>query len=238
MNYLPKARVEKIVTQEANGELLIYDLSLNRAMCLNETARTVWQACDGKTDFDEFKKSNPNFSDELIWLTLEKLNSDNLFDETVRFVPDFNGLSRREVIKKIGLGTMMALPVISSIVAPSAAHAQSSACGTGSCVPVGGTVNCSFGAIGSVACVNNLTAQCCTGTFSSSSCSCPLGGNCSGSVTCGCASAGTTVSGSFGAIGSVACVNNLNAQCCTGTSSSSSCSCPLGGPCAGSVTCS
>jgi hypothetical protein len=39
--------------------------------------------------------------------------------------------SRRAMIKKAGLATAMALPLITSIVAPSAINAQSTACGPG-----------------------------------------------------------------------------------------------------------
>ena len=126
MNYLPKSRTENIVIQETITELLIYDLISNKAMCLNETSKIVWQACDGKTTFDEFRrKTNSEFSDELIWLALEQFKHDDLLDKSVAIEPTFNSLTRRQVVRKVGFATMFALPMIVSIVAPSAAMAQS-----------------------------------------------------------------------------------------------------------------
>ena len=45
----PKSRNNEIVVQEADKELLIYDLTTNKAMMLNETSAIIWQMCDGKT---------------------------------------------------------------------------------------------------------------------------------------------------------------------------------------------
>lgn len=49
----PKARNKNIVVQLLNKETLIYDLIDNKAFCLNETSSIVFNACDGKTSFDE-----------------------------------------------------------------------------------------------------------------------------------------------------------------------------------------
>lgn len=156
MNKLPKARIENIVIQKLNNELLIYDLISNRALCLNETSKIVWQACDDKTTFAEFRsKNNSQFSDELIWLTLDQLKADNLLDKRVEIEPKFNGLTRRQVIIKVGFTTMIALPLIVSIVAPISTVAQSI------CQPF--------------TCQANYPNQC--GNLSN---------NCGGQVTCSC----------------------------------------------------
>ncbi len=42
------------------------------------------------------------------------------------YVSTLNGMSRREAVKKVGLATMVALPVISSVIAPQALNAASS----------------------------------------------------------------------------------------------------------------
>ena len=61
----------------------------------------------------------------MIWLALNQLKVDKLLDKNIEIESKFNGLSRREVVKKVGLATMIALPMIASIIAPSAAMAQS-----------------------------------------------------------------------------------------------------------------
>jgi hypothetical protein len=49
----PHSRTKELVVQELKGELLIYDLSTNKAFCLNETSALVWQLCDGKSSISE-----------------------------------------------------------------------------------------------------------------------------------------------------------------------------------------
>ncbi len=47
-------------------------------------------------------------------------------------------MSRRDVIKKVGLSSMIALPIVASLAAPKAAHAQSCIVGSMcSCMVVG-----------------------------------------------------------------------------------------------------
>ncbi|MBX7171620.1 MAG: PqqD family protein [Pyrinomonadaceae bacterium] len=137
----PKARNENIVVQEMESELLIYDLTINKAFCLNETSAMIWQLCDGKHSVSEIsrtlsQKLNQPITEDLIWLALDRFKKDNLLEQSEQFVIDFNGLSRRQVIKKIGLASVIALPLVSSIVAPSAVMAQSG-CGGGGCQPTG-----------------------------------------------------------------------------------------------------
>lgn len=47
---LPRARSQKLVVQELNGETLVYDLQKHKAYCLNRTASQLWRACDGRTN--------------------------------------------------------------------------------------------------------------------------------------------------------------------------------------------
>lgn len=133
MNKLPKARVENIVVQEFDNELLIYNLISNKALCLNETSKLVWQVCDGKNSVVEIselvgQKLKSPISEDVIWLALEVLEKENLIENGEQFSNHFGGRSRREVIRKVGLGTMIALPVIASVIAPSSVLAAS--CGT------------------------------------------------------------------------------------------------------------
>ena len=119
---LPKARTSEIIEQETNNELLIYDLRNNKAYSLNETSKTVYKACSNQT-FSELKRLH-KFTDDLIYLALDELSANNLLEEEYKS-NNFAGLSRREVIRKVGLATMVALPVIAAIAAPSAAAGAS-----------------------------------------------------------------------------------------------------------------
>lgn len=124
MNKLPLARSTDIVVQELEGEVFIYDLVTNKAFNLNKTSSIVFRACDGKTTFAELKTGH-KFSDDLIFLALDELAKENLIDADSSYVSPFAGMSRREVIRKVGFASMIALPVISSLIAPTAAMAGS-----------------------------------------------------------------------------------------------------------------
>ena len=122
MKILPPARITEIVVQELGRELLVYDLTLHHACQLNETAATVFNACDGRQTFDDLKIKY-NFTDAIIYLALDELKKQNLLAGD--YASPFAGMSRRAVIRQAGLASMIALPVISGLVAPQALQAAS-----------------------------------------------------------------------------------------------------------------
>lgn len=109
--FLPEARTTEIIEQEADKELLIYDLQINKAYTLNETSTIIYKACDGTTTFDGLKRKY-KFTDDLIHFALEELAANNLIEDYR--TAHFAGLSRREVIKRVGLATLTALPIIAA----------------------------------------------------------------------------------------------------------------------------
>jgi hypothetical protein len=144
----PQSRKENIVVQELEGEVLIYDLDENKAFCLNETSALVWQACDGTRTIAEIndfvgKQLSSKVNEDLVWLALDQLSRENLIRSESKIENKFGGLSRREVIKKVGLASVIALPVVTSLVAPLSIHAASSciAGGTCTCAVTMGTAN-------------------------------------------------------------------------------------------------
>ena len=156
--FYPMSRHEELVVQELTGEVLIYDLKIDKAFSLNETSAEVWKLCDGTKSVGEItalisEKINSPVTQDLVWLALEQLKKENLLDNGDLLASRFKGVSRRELIKKVGLTTAIALPVISSLVAPTAAQAQSA----GSCIPIG--VACTVGG-----------TPCCPGPTGSSGC--------------------------------------------------------------------
>ena len=127
---VPVARKEGLVIQETTEEVLVYDLNSNKAHCLNQTAAFVWKSCNGNNSIPEITRLFENeigstVQEDLIWLAIDELKNENLVEIDSGYVSVFKGMSRREAVKKVGLGTMIALPVISSLVAPSSAMAQS-----------------------------------------------------------------------------------------------------------------
>ena len=160
MKMLPKARSKDIVVQTLNKELLVYDLQTDQAFCLNDTSAIIFNACDGTTSFDELIRKY-NFTDELIHFALDQLHKNNLLAEIEGgYQSIFSGMSRREVIKKIGFATSVAisLPYIMGAAAPTPAQSASAGCPPGSPVPNGAPAGSPIG--------NHLTVGGTCATFS------------------------------------------------------------------------
>jgi hypothetical protein len=129
----PLGRKDNIVVQQLEGELLIYDLGINKAFCLNQTSALIFQLCDGTRTVSEIsriisQKLKTLVNEDFVRLALDGLQKDNLLEKAEDSSEHFMGLSRREIVKKIGLASMVALPVIMHVTAPTAAQAQSGVC--------------------------------------------------------------------------------------------------------------
>ena len=128
----PMARQTGLVVQEMPDEVLVYDIDTNKAHCLNKSAAFIWSACDGKNSIlDIVKQFEANgrgkVTEDFVWLAIDQLNENHLLESKI--APKFNGTSRRQVLKTIGLASMVALPIISSLVAPKSVFAvQTCAC--------------------------------------------------------------------------------------------------------------
>jgi hypothetical protein len=177
----PMSRRNNIVIQELGGEILVYDLRTNRAFCLNETSAMVWQSCDGKKTVSDIsravtEKLKSNISEDIVWLALNQFKKDNLLADNDDFVTPFDGMNRRQIVKRIGFASIVALPLISAVVAPTALHAQSA----NNCGPIGqcdgSAVICTCIPVGAPGGNSNLNPDLCP---------CVQPGNCSGSCRCG-----------------------------------------------------
>ena len=130
----PTARKTGLVVQEMPDELLVYDTENNKAHCLNQTAAFVWKSCDGKRSVADISNlyyidSGNKMSEDLVWLAIDQLNENDLLEAEIKSA--FAGQSRRDVIKKICLASVIAIPVVASLVAPKNAMAAAScACTT------------------------------------------------------------------------------------------------------------
>ena len=133
MKFLPVAKNENIVTKTLADETLVYDLETNQAYCLNETCAAVWLACDGtKTVADisstlTVKLKSP-VNEELVYLALSVLDKENLMVKGAELTQSLSGMSRREMVRRVGATTAVAIPFVSSLVAPTQADAASATC--------------------------------------------------------------------------------------------------------------
>lgn len=150
MNTKPLARQKDLVIQEMPDEVLVYDLNANKAHCLNRSAAFIWKGCNGRNSIadiaSQFELSGKGrVTEDFVWLAIDQLQENSLIANEI--APRFEGQSRRQVIKKIGLASMVAVPVIASLVAPQNALAVGScACvSANECLVQAGcpsTVNC------------------------------------------------------------------------------------------------
>ncbi|NNE68000.1 MAG: PqqD family protein [Pyrinomonadaceae bacterium] len=120
----PKAREKDIVVQNTPEELLVFDMKTNKAHCLNETVAEVWGRCDGTTSVSEIANSFEGANEDLVWLAIDELEKHDLLEAGEGL--SLSGSSRRELVKKIGFASMIALPVVASLAAPSNALAAAS----------------------------------------------------------------------------------------------------------------
>jgi len=128
----PQAKTDGLVIQELSDEVLVYDLEKNKAYDLNLTSALVWQNCDGNKSISEIaqtmeKTLNQKVPDELVWLTLEKLKKEGLVNYQKEDFSQFTGLNRRELVKRASFASLVALPIVVSLVAPIPINAQSGA---------------------------------------------------------------------------------------------------------------
>jgi len=123
----PTARKNGLVVQEIPNEVLVYDLDSNKAHCLNKTAGIVWKSCDGANSVSDIARLvtaelGEQVNDDFVWLAIDQLSENDLLEQELKSA--FAGESRRDVLKKIGLASVVALPVIASLVAPTSIMAD------------------------------------------------------------------------------------------------------------------
>ncbi len=152
--HFPHARVD-CLSRGFDTEVVIYDSARHIGHCLNSTAAAVWKLCDGNTSPSQIAKMlsheiSARVDETVVLLALDQLADAHLLVEAE--VPaEFP--SRRVALQRIGIAAAIALPLITSIVAPTRAQAASCLHNGQPCV---------------------VSGQCCSGHCNSSS------GRCSG----------------------------------------------------------
>ena len=129
---LPKARVEGLLLEEAEDELLVYDQERDKCHCLNRTAAIVFRHCDGETTLGQMvvlleKDLDILVNEDMVELALDRLEKARLLETELEGGPRY---TRRQVMQKMALGGALAalLPVVTTIVAPTPASAATFTC--------------------------------------------------------------------------------------------------------------
>lgn len=173
----PQSRTDGILTQTLGAEVLVYDLDREKVLCLSESTALVWHQCDGTRSVGEIRQAlaaetGKPVSEDMVWMALRELKSENLLALGESFETPFDGMTRRDMVRRVGLAALGA-PLIFQVAAPSAAHAQSENCG-----PVG---NCT---------VNSTTLCVCLpiapvgSNINPDGCPCATNGDCAGNCVC------------------------------------------------------
>jgi hypothetical protein len=171
---LPRVRTTNIIQQPGVSELLLFDLKTNRAFCLNETSAVIYQNCDGVKTVEDLSAEH-DIPHEFIFTTLDKLGKEGLIENS----GSFPSISRRQLIK-VSATTAAALPLVATLVVPSALNAQSSCVNPGGAAP-GVTVQVCVGPVA------NCNLACQTGPVAALCCSNMSGlGLCGASCNCVC----------------------------------------------------
>jgi len=155
MEKMPQARRSGLIIQEVDSEILIYDQDTNKAHCLNQTAAKVWKYCDGETTLADACKALSSdlespVEEKLVWYAVDQFSKDNLLEKEIE-PPAFiiAGMNRRQMVRTLGLAAVVAVPLVTSIVAPTPVQAAT-------CLPTG------------AACTSS--AQCCSGVCNANVC--------------------------------------------------------------------
>jgi hypothetical protein len=131
-NGLPRARQEGLNVQPVGAELLVFDGVSENAHALNGPAAFVWQHADGTRTADEIAREmtrefGMQVDAQVVWYALDELKRRQLLETQGSVPPEWQGMNRRQFLKRVTAGAVL-LAVVTSIVTPSPASAQSTLC--------------------------------------------------------------------------------------------------------------
>ena len=133
-----------LIAKQIGTEWVLYDERTSTAHCLNGVAAEIWAACGQETSGSDIKlalrSERPDVRDEDILASLNEMLTLGILEESTS--SEEVSVSRRELVRKLGLTAAMALPIaITSVLVPPAAaaascgHLGSTCSGTKPCCP-------------------------------------------------------------------------------------------------------
>jgi Coenzyme PQQ synthesis protein D (PqqD) len=125
---LPSQRTHDLVVHDLPDEVLVYDRRTDQAHCLNHTAALVWRACDGASTTNEIArkltaKLDRPISEDLVLLALDQLDKFQLLETSTFSGVRLAALTRRQMVRTLGIAAAVAVPLVTSIIAPTPAQA-------------------------------------------------------------------------------------------------------------------
>lgn len=165
MGHVPTARRDGLIVREVAGETLVYDLEREKAHCLNQTAALVWKHCNGRLTVAEIAaalalETQTEVDEQLVWLALSQMRRKHLLSKRSSFAFDRPRISRRDAMRRFGQTLVIALPLVTTIIAP--VPAQAASCGN---CGVGPTAECCING-----CPCTTSMMCCSGLCAGNTC--------------------------------------------------------------------
>jgi len=113
-----------LLIRKLGDEALVYNLETHRASCLNREAVAVLEACDGRRSLAEIREHvgrtlRTPVEDGYVELAIDRLSRSGLLDDAT--IPPSAG--RRELLRRLAAATALALPSVTSVLAPTPAEA-------------------------------------------------------------------------------------------------------------------
>jgi hypothetical protein len=153
---MPAARKNGLVVRKLNAEVLIYDVKRHQAHCLNLNAARIWERCDGIQTVSDLlatlrldSEVTEHQKEQIVWRTLDQLGKANLLDESITKPETVMGMSRRQLMKTAGIAALIGIPIVSTIISPTAAEASTCLASGQGCT---------------------ISSQCCSGLCSAGAC--------------------------------------------------------------------
>jgi hypothetical protein len=147
--FVPRRRRSGLITEQLDGEVLLYVEPTHKALCLNPAAARVWMAIDGTRDVGAIAEQ-VSLEPDLVASSLREMGEAGLLESVTDLPAAPIDLSRRRLVR----AGLVALPFIMAITVPRAAEAAS----------------CTVGLPGGPAC--SPTVHCCTGLCNESAGTC------------------------------------------------------------------
>jgi len=134
-----------VIARPVGDEVVVYDPATHMAHCLNRTAALVFRAADGRTSVAGLavllaEKTGAEAHQDLVWATLERLAEANLLEGSLP--PRPAAPSRRQALRRLGIGVAALAPVVASLVVPTPAEAAPTCIQAMACTTMNTGQNC------------------------------------------------------------------------------------------------
>ncbi len=119
-------RKDGLTISTLDDEVLVYDPETRRASCLNGFAGGVLARCDGRRSAADIARELPfkDVDERMVWLALADLQKAQLLQDWISIPFNADGrTNRRDLLRRIGLGTAVAVPIVAGLALPAAAQA-------------------------------------------------------------------------------------------------------------------